>query len=471
MGDKVDITEVIEFSTDLETTATDLKVSLGQTAESIDKLIAMQSFSGKTASAAKAYFNEVHQTLLKSFENLFATLDEHVKDHLNAFQSGVDSSEFAMIKSDYLKHTEKIVKDDYGSLSEEQDSIDEIIANVSDISSVNAPSMMFFKRDYESAIEVITALKEDLETYTGRERQGVSELEELLYHIESIISNAGAVPGDSRFSNYNNNNMSVSFLALQGYNAKIHKDVIEEARGAKDVATKEMDESSIAIANKALKDLEDGIIDEAEYYAHLDELWKLQNDSDADGEVSKNFVQYVMDNFDEVTDNVGDNTIAAYLKQNFSDGGNNKLNRAELVKAMNANRPSSTYFDLKKSGNNTLTAGRAVTGSLAFVTIGVGTYMDYTYTDKTKGEAFTKNAAAGGSGALGMGITSSAVVGTAGVLGASTPIGWAVLGGIAVGTGATWAFNYAYDNNLGGIQDGLDWAGQQIDEVFDWKDE
>ncbi|GGK09379.1 hypothetical protein GCM10007063_34820 [Lentibacillus kapialis] len=52
----------------------------------------------------------------------------------------------------------------------------------------------------------------------------------------------------------------------------------------------------------------------------------------------------------------------------------------------------------------------------------------------------------------------------------SNPVGWAAIGiaaaGAAVGVGATMGFNYLYDNNILGIQDGLDWAGQQIDEGF-----
>lgn len=32
-------------------------------------------------------------------------------------------------------------------------------------------------------------------------------------------------------------------------------------------------------------------------------------------------------------------------------------------------------------------------------------------------------------------------------------------------------FNYLYGNNAFGIQDGLDWAGQQIDEGWDWTTE
>ncbi|MBR7553943.1 hypothetical protein ACFFJI_04030 [Allobacillus sp. GCM10007491] len=37
-----------------------------------------------------------------------------------------------------------------------------------------------------------------------------------------------------------------------------------------------------------------------------------------------------------------------------------------------------------------------------------------------------------------------------------------------VGTVATMGFNWAYDANFLGLQDGLDWAGQQLDQAGDF---
>lgn len=46
----------------------------------------------------------------------------------------------------------------------------------------------------------------------------------------------------------------------------------------------------------------------------------------------------------------------------------------------------------------------------------------------------------------------------------SNPGGWAVAAGIAGGTLLTWGFNKAYDSNFLGIQDGLDYVGEKVDE-------
>lgn len=39
------------------------------------------------------------------------------------------------------------------------------------------------------------------------------------------------------------------------------------------------------------------------------------------------------------------------------------------------------------------------------------------------------------------------------------------------GTAITWGFNWIYDNNVWGIQDALDSAGQKIDKAWNWTTE
>lgn len=60
-----------------------------------------------------------------------------------------------------------------------------------------------------------------------------------------------------------------------------------------------------------------------------------------------------------------------------------------------------------------INAGRAIGGSIAALTIGVGTYIDFKHNDKTAGEAFTKNATAGGTGLLTTAATSAFIKGVA----------------------------------------------------------
>ena len=465
MGKKVNISEVIEFSNDMETATVDLESGLIKVEKSIDRLNVMSSFSGKTAKEAKDYFNNLHQTVLKSFEHLFTELDESLKGHLNSFQSRVDSSNFAIIESDYLNELEEHVNEDYERLTEQQESIRETIANVSEISSANHPSTWAVTSGHKSVVEIISNIETKLESFTSLNEQEVSEVGELIHHIETTIQEAGAMPGDGRFAEYTKNSISISLLALKGQNHERHMAVVNEAEKAKDAAIKDMDDSSQEILTKALKDLEKGEIDEAEYYNYLAELRKLTNEEDLEEEVSEDFFQYVTDNFDEVTNDVESNAIAEYLKQSIKDTRNNKLSRAELVKVMSAHKASSTYNYLKKSGDRLLNVGRAAGGALTGLTIAAGTYWDYNLTDKTLGEAFAKNATGGGMG-LAVGTSSYAsIYGITKLLGYKDPVGWAIGGSLIIGTGTTQSFNWYYDNNFQDIQDKLDWTGKEIEKV------
>jgi len=156
MGHKVDISEVIEFSDELKTASEDIKSSLRKVEENIEQINAMESFSGKAAKEAKGYFNDLHKTILESFNGLFTDLDNNLKKHLDEFESSVDSSDSAIIQNDYLKETEEDVSDDYEELSEKHDTVNETIDSVADISSATAPSFSNVTSNAEEAVKVIT---------------------------------------------------------------------------------------------------------------------------------------------------------------------------------------------------------------------------------------------------------------------------------------------------------------------------
>ncbi|MFD1335886.1 T7SS effector LXG polymorphic toxin [Oceanobacillus iheyensis] len=58
------------------------------------------------ATNAKNYFNDLHKTILITFEHLFTDLNDSLKKHLEMFQSRVDTSESAIIVSNYVKDLE-----------------------------------------------------------------------------------------------------------------------------------------------------------------------------------------------------------------------------------------------------------------------------------------------------------------------------------------------------------------------------
>ena len=302
-------------------------------------------------------------------------------------------------------------------------------------------------------------------TSVGQEE--ISSVEDLLNQVATTIENAGTVEGEGRFTDYIGTSTTLGLSYLKDYNAEKREVMLDEARKAKDTALKDMDESSQEILNKAYMDLQNGEIEESEYYGYINELKKLQNEENLDEEVSENFIKYVIDNFDVFEENFNFNGIAGFLSQSINDAGDNSLTRSELVKHMNANKPSSTSMFLKNQGDKMLKVEKAVSRSLLGVSIAIGTYSDLTQTDKTAGEAIAKNTFSSGVGFY----TGVLITGGAKVFLASNPVGWALAGTIVGGTLATMAANWAYDNNFLNIQDGADWAGEQLSNGYNWVDE
>lgn len=467
---KVDISEVIELSEDLNTAAADLKTSLNRVEKSIDELTAMRSFSGKTADEAKHYFTDLHQTLLKSFEILLTDLDEHVKKHLNAFNFRVDTSESAIIEKHYLMDTEENMKDDYDRLSEEQESVRETIASVSDISSANHPSTISLNSNHRSSIKIITNLESDLESYTSAGRTEISQIEEMLHHLELAIKNAGAVSGSARFTDYAGNSKSAGLAILKGYNDERREAIIGKAKDAKETALKDVKYSaSKDVIHRAYEEFANGEIDEETFYSILSSVKNTDGNGNFDqlqGNDYKVLIEYLEDR-EMLEDYVASNkSFAEYVLNNLPKIGYEATPRAITIFAERVGltmkdvakylgdepvpltKASEELFD--KAGQ-ILKYGKAVGSIFTVAGVSYGMYDDMIKKNKTAGEAVVHN-----SGSLLAGVGAAAFVG----LFLSNPAG---LGVIAAGVAGTIGFEYAYETNFLGLQTGADWVGQQLD--------
>ncbi|WP_077596337.1 hypothetical protein [Oceanobacillus kimchii] len=97
--------------------------------------------------------------------------------------------------------------------------------------------------------------------------------------------------------------------------------------------------------------------------------------------------------------------------------------------------------------------GKAAGPAFGTIGFGYGMYTDTINNDKSVGEAYAHNMA---SIITGVGVTAFVSI--------FASVG---LGTIAIGVGATIAFEFAYEANFLGLQDGLDWAGQKFDEGWE----
>ena len=102
---------------------------------------------------------------------------------------------------------------------------------------------------------------------------------------------------------------------------------------------------------------------------------------------------------------------------------------------------------------------------LAGVSGGIAAYEGWKYNDKTTGQAISYGGATAGVAIAGSALGNVVVAAALG----SNPVGWAVAGGVAVsfgiGVALSSGFDALYKNNVGGLQDGLDWVGDKLDSA------
>src|SRR5699024_680687 len=134
MANKVDISEVTDFSHDLQEASADFRSQLDKVKEGIEAVNGMSSFSGKAAKEAKRYFGELHLTILESFRGLFDDLQENLKQHMDTFESDVDGGDSVFIKSEDLEEIKEDMKEVFEKLEEQDETIHETIEDVTDIS-------------------------------------------------------------------------------------------------------------------------------------------------------------------------------------------------------------------------------------------------------------------------------------------------------------------------------------------------
>ena len=115
-----------------------------------------------------------------------------------------------------------------------------------------------------------------------------------------------------------------------------------------------------------------------------------------------------------------------------------------------------------QEGSKIANVGKVVGYGLMGLGFGLGVYDDLVHNDKSWGQAIVHNG-------LSTGLSWGAGVWAAVTVFGSNPIGWAALGGSAIGFGAGWltnrVFELAHDTNFLGLQDGLDAIGGWLDDV------
>ncbi len=255
MANKVDMSEVNDFSKDLQEASADFQSQLDKVIENIETINGMDSFSGKAAKEAKQYFGELHLTLLDSFKGLFDDLEENLEQHIDTFESDVDSSDSAIIKSNYLKDVKKDINEIFEDLKKQDEIIHDIIGKVNDISSATPPSFTDVAEWKKKAVKKITELDEDLSSFNGVGDE--TDVKQVMNQIEAVMNNAKTSEGKARFADFEGASQMSELVKLKDYN--------EDKRKAEEEKIENLDDQSKSYLKQAKEDYRNNNIDKATY--------------------------------------------------------------------------------------------------------------------------------------------------------------------------------------------------------------
>lgn len=433
MGNKVDISEVVELSHDLKSTVAALTSSLDGLKAEINEVITMDSFSGKAAKQAKDYFGDLHITVSQAFNQLFTDLSDHLKQHLDRFHSDVDPNHSTIIESDYLQDTMRDIDNHYVRLYDEHQRIAKTIHSVADISAATVPSLSSVTNHENKATKTIFDLEDKFNAFTNEGKRHHSKTKDLLHNIESTLNKAGKKTGEARFTDY---------TAVTAYvGLPVLKDYVNGSTEERD-KIKKLDPDSKKIIKKAEEDYKNGLIDKNTFDSILSGV--ITSGSAYINKVIQTMVT------EETSRRVVD-SVVNWIKNNstfFVDNG--------LVAEGIYGRPV-TYTEpptiIVKTIRGAARIGTKFGGSFIGLAIDFGAQIN---SGEDLTEATIKTGAHVGAGLIGAEI--------GGLIGSVVPIGGTFVGivvGYAIGVAVSVGFDWLYDNSEK-ILDKMKNAGEEI---------
>src|SRR5690625_435435 len=192
--------EVHAFADDLQQISADVHAQLANVIKSIEAIDGMSSFSGKTAQDAKRYFNELHVTVLTAFQGLFEDLEGNLRQHISTFESEVDDSESAIITSHYVQEVREDIEEVFEKLTNEDETIHDIILGVSDLTSAKLPDFSDVNEWKKKAVKETKELEEDISGFTNTGNE--TDVQAIMQQIERVTNQVNSSAGKTRFEGF-----------------------------------------------------------------------------------------------------------------------------------------------------------------------------------------------------------------------------------------------------------------------------
>ncbi|PAF18964.1 LXG domain-containing protein [Terribacillus saccharophilus] len=442
------------------------------------------ALKGETGKAIRSFYNEIHTPfitfLLQSMEDYKNRL-ENMKNDVQSFEP----SHQGYISEDFLDNQLHPGLDQAKSkISSVSENINFALSGVADITYVTKISYSDFETNIENGKRQIDDVIKDLSELDSKHASKLQETQSDLDTMKKYLSEmtTGLSSGSISISEFDAASLqdmnAYNNVIQQSYgngNIEITEDNIEylpmaAIAAATKNAEKGMDEGPLTIVQHAYNSLEKGEITRKEYNDILSTASK-KNSSNTDK--TDTFIEYTNKNWDKIGLDVAKDGVANGIEQlGIYIGKVGRSGRVQLIQDVVSGsvgsrtaRSRANKIQSRIHGGSKLVRGGATLGrSLPYINSGYGFVDEWLVKkDKTFGEALTHN---GTSLAVSLGVGALTTSFTTGLtlLGVSNPVGWAVLGTVALGALAGHAFNWAYDTNFLGLQDGLDYVGNKIDD-------
>src|SRR5699024_11134406 len=311
---KVDMVEVHAFSDDLQQISLDMHSQLEKVIKSIETIQGMSSFSGKAAKDAKRYFHALHVTVLTAFQGLFEDLEANVKQHIKTFESEVDDSETAIITSHYVQEVREDIEETFEKLTSEDETIHDIISEVSDLTSATSPDFSDVNEWKKKAVKETKELEADIHSFTSTGNE--TDVQAIMQQIETVMNKAKGSTGEARFEGFEGVSSIEALRKLTDYNEeklenapkKLTENNIDEMSISDIEKSHEMemgklkDEAAIVLKS-ACNDLKAGKIDRATYLSILNGLKNIADGAKEEVneiDIPQELVNYVDENEDRI---------------------------------------------------------------------------------------------------------------------------------------------------------------------------
>lgn len=215
MSHKVDLAEVVDLSDQVTKASSELGVGLETVINNIDTIKDMQSFTGKAAKSAKSYLEDFHVTVSNSFQVLFNDLQSNLRDHIDTFNSKVDSSAQAIIQTEYLEQIRQEIDLEYQKLTGFRRGVENTLDDISDIISISAPTLYDAMDHYKTIMKTIDELDKNINSFTKKGKGHNNTTKELIHNIEVAFRKAKAATNKDSIGKFEHGAANSGIMALK----------------------------------------------------------------------------------------------------------------------------------------------------------------------------------------------------------------------------------------------------------------